>query len=151
MQGFALDHNGDVVIQKNKIVMISDKALTLQTVRSIIGTNKGEWFLNTDEGINFDNLHGKNPDYDAIKGEIAQGLSQVNEDLMLKSFDCSLDENRKLDINFEASDGTEDIIYNSETVNLEFSSDDTAKPPVDYDGTELFAAMREDIDGEVME
>lgn len=151
MQGFALDSSGDVVVQKNKIVMISDKALTLQTVRTVIGTNKGEWFLNTDEGINFDNMLGKNPDYDAIKGEVAQGLSQVNEDLMLKNFDYSLNENRKLDINFEATDGTEDIIYNSETVNLEFSSDDTAKPPVDYDGTELFAAMREDIDGEVME
>ncbi len=148
MQGFALDSNGDVVIQKNKIVMIKDKALTLQKIRTILSTNKNEWFLNTDEGINFSNIFVKNPDYDTIKGEIAAGLSQVDEDLLLKSFAYTLGKDRKLDVKFEASDGSEDIIYNSETVNLE--SDETAKPPKDYDGSELFAAMRMDIDGEVM-
>lgn len=146
--GFALDSSGDVVIQKNRIVTIKDKDLKLQTIRTILNTNKNEWFLNTDEGINFANIFVKDPDFDTIKGEIAQGLSQVDEDLLLKSFDCTLSKDRKLDVKFEASDGTEDIIYNSETVNLE--SDETAKPPAGYDGTDLFAEMRKDIDGEVM-
>ena len=118
MKGFALDPDGDVVIQKNKIVMINDKNLTAQTIRTILNTNKGEWFLNTEEGINFKNIFVKNPDYDTIKSEVAAGLVQVNEDLMLKSFKCELGKDRKLSLDFEATDGAEDIVYNSDTVNL---------------------------------
>lgn len=121
--GFALDSSGDVVFQKNKIVMISDKELTAQTIRTVLNTNKNEWFLNTDEGITFSNILVKNPDYDAIKAEVAEGLKQVNEDFMLKSFDYNLGENRKLDIRFEATDGKEDILYSSDTVNLNFGKE----------------------------
>ena len=90
MQGFALDSNGDIVIQKNKIVMVKDKDLTLQTIRTILSTNKNEWFLNTDEGIDLSKIFVKNPDYDTIKGEVATGLSQIDEDLLIKGFDYSL-------------------------------------------------------------
>lgn len=59
MQGFMLDEQGDVVIQKGEIQMIHGKELTAQTIKSVLGTQKGEWFLNWDEGINLDNILGK--------------------------------------------------------------------------------------------
>ena len=125
--GFALDPWGDVVIQKNKIVMISDKELKAQTIRTVINTNKKEWFLNTDEGITFSNILVKNPDYDTIKAEIVGALQQVDEDLMLKSFDYTLNKNRELDIRFEATDGTEDILYSTVDLNNVYKSDGTGE------------------------
>ena len=56
MKGFALDNNGDVIIEKNKIKMIDGVDLINQTVKTVLGTNKTEWFLNVDGGIEFNNL-----------------------------------------------------------------------------------------------
>ena len=49
MQGFKLDSNGDVLIESGKITMTSGTDLTAQTLQTVAGTNKGEWFLNEDE------------------------------------------------------------------------------------------------------
>lgn len=121
MIGFALDQNGDVVIQNNKIVMVSDNELTRQTMRTVVGTNNGEWFLNTDEGINFKNILVKNPDYDVIKGEVTDGIKQVDKDFVLNSFDYSLDKNRNLKIDFEATNGNNTI--NTQDCNKEYKTD----------------------------
>lgn len=58
MTGFQLK-DGDVVIENNEIQMISDAELIRQTVETVLNTNKGEWFFNADEGINFENILGK--------------------------------------------------------------------------------------------
>lgn len=58
MTGFQLK-NGDVVIENNEIQMVSDAELIRQTVETVLNTNKGEWFFDEDEGINFDNILGK--------------------------------------------------------------------------------------------
>lgn len=59
MKGFALDAQGDIIIQKGEIQMIYGSELTAQTIKSVLSTQKGEWFLNVDEGINLDNILGK--------------------------------------------------------------------------------------------
>ena len=59
MKGFKIDKNGDVVIEKNQIQMVENNELLRQTVQCILNTNKGEWPLNEDEGINFYNILGK--------------------------------------------------------------------------------------------
>ena len=58
MKGFELS-NGDVVIENGEIQMVSGAELTRQTVETVLGTNKGEWFFNADEGITFSNILGK--------------------------------------------------------------------------------------------
>lgn len=108
MKGFALDDSGDVIIENNKIKMVSGTELIRQTVQTVLGTNKNEWFLNTDEGINFDSLLGKKKDDEIIRNEIIQGLQQVDDSFVLETFNCDFDrKNRKLVIDFEAknSDG----------------------------------------------
>ena len=60
IKGFLLDSNGDVVIKNSQISMIDGAELTAQTVRTVLGTNNGEWFGNPDEGISFRNILGKN-------------------------------------------------------------------------------------------
>lgn len=109
MNGFELDENGDVLIQNNQIQMINGDDLLRQTVKSVIGTNKGEWFLNEDEGITFENIKGKYIDEDIIKDEIEQGLSQIDESFSITEFSYEIDSNnRKLEISFSAvnDDGT---------------------------------------------
>lgn len=114
MTGFALDKNNDIMIKNNRIQMVNDEELTKQTVQTVIGTNKGEWCLNENEGINFKNISGKNIDKDVIKNEIEQGLSQVDSSFALTSFSAEFDKrSRKLDIAFQAENN------DNETVEIE--------------------------------
>lgn len=110
MKGYLLDENGDVVIRNGDIVMCGGDDLTAQTCRTTIGTNKGEWFLNEDEGINFRNVLAKNPNFDLIRDEILSGLLQVDSTFTMQSFEYDLDwKTRKLIIDFKAqnSEGRE--------------------------------------------
>lgn len=59
MKGFKLTSNGDVEILNNQIQMIEGNELLRQTVECVLGTNKGEWVLNPNEGITFRNILGK--------------------------------------------------------------------------------------------
>ena len=59
MQGLMLDEHGDVVIQNGVVQMVHGSEVTRQTIKTVLGTQKGEWFLNWDEGINHDNILGK--------------------------------------------------------------------------------------------
>lgn len=109
MIGFELDQNGDVLIENNKIQMINGDELIRQTARSIISSNKGEWFLNEDEGITFDNILGKFVDEDMIKSEIEEGLSQIDSSFSITEFSYEFDsDKRKLKVSFSATndDGT---------------------------------------------
>ncbi len=106
MKGFLLDGKGDIVISGNEIQMIDGNELLRQTVQTVEGTNKGEWFLNTEEGINFGTIFVKNPDFNAIRDEILSGLQQVDETFLLNSFEHTLDSNRKLKITFSATNSS---------------------------------------------
>lgn len=88
---------------KCEIEMIDGNELLVQTVESVIGTNKGEWVLNKDEGIHFKNLLGKKIDEEVIKNEVFQGLLQVDNSFFMTDFSVELDaETRKLKIYFSA-------------------------------------------------
>ena len=58
MQGFKLE-NGDILIEKGEIQMTSGADLLRQTVETVLNTNKGEWWLDVDEGITYSNILGK--------------------------------------------------------------------------------------------
>lgn len=111
MKGFALDKNGDLLIENNQIQMINGNELVRQTVERVLQTNKNEWFLNTDEGITFSNILGKKKSDDIIRNEIEQGLSQVDGSFFIDSFSCDYDTNkRKLTVNFVAKNDNGDTI-----------------------------------------
>lgn len=58
MKGFEMV-DGDLVITNNELSMVADTALKVQTIQSVLSTNKGEWIFDPDEGINFRNILGK--------------------------------------------------------------------------------------------
>lgn len=88
--------NGDVVIAKNEITIVSGLELERQMITSVLGTNTGEWFLNENEGINFRTMLTKKPDYDLIRAEIISGLNQIDSDYVLTDFKHTLDKERNL-------------------------------------------------------
>lgn len=100
MKGFALE-NGDVKIEKGKICMISGDELIRQSAEAVIGTNKGEWFLNKNEGINFKNILKKNPNLDVIRDEIQSGLNQIDDSFVITHYSNNF-EGRTLKIYFKA-------------------------------------------------
>lgn len=109
MDGFMIDNNGDIVIEDNKITMVSDTDLTVQTVRQVLKTNLGEWWLNKNEGIDRYCMLCKNPNYDQIEDNIILALRQIDETFKLTSFNCS-EKNRELTINFIAVNDNGEII-----------------------------------------
>lgn len=83
--------------------MINGNDLIRQTVETNLGTNKGEWFLDIDEGIEFSNLLGKEKTEETIKNEILQGLSQVDSSFYLTHFSFEFNKlQRKLRVEFAA-------------------------------------------------
>lgn len=92
MKGFALNEQGDVLIKNGVIQMVHGTDLTTQTIKSVLGTQKGEWFLNRDEGINHNEILGK-------KGYASQNSSLDNQYLeeinALKRANAEKEDNKK--------------------------------------------------------
>lgn len=113
MYGFLLDENKDVKIENGDVQLVSGNKLTRQTVECILGTNKGEWCLNTDEGIRFENILGKytNGNSDVIRNEIEEGLSQVDSSFFIINFLAEPDKsNRMLNVSFSAQNNNGTVI-----------------------------------------
>lgn len=94
-----MDSTGDVLIKNGEIQMVESEELLRQTLQSIIETNKGEWFENWDEGIEFSNILGKGVTEEMIQAEIEDGIQQVDESLKISDFRMSLN-GRALTVTF---------------------------------------------------
>ena len=79
MKGFALDERGDIVISNGDIQMAHSDELISQRVRTVLGTNQGEWFFDLSQGIAFANVLGKGVTSERMRYEVARGLAQVDD------------------------------------------------------------------------
>ena len=100
--------DGDVVIGKT-IEMVEGKELLRQKVERVVGTNKGEWEFDLDEGINFRVILTKNPDETEIRATIDEALTRIDETFVITAFDLKMERGRKATISYKAvnSDGVE--------------------------------------------
>ena len=116
MNGFLLDKNGDVAMKDGVIQMVSGDELTAQKVKSVLGTNKGEWFLNPEEGIEFFYLLGKGVTEDMARSQIENGIKQVDATLRIDGFDIQFDKvNRVASIKYSASNRDGNAIVGEKT------------------------------------
>lgn len=99
--------DGDVVIEKT-ISMVEDEELLRQKVTLVVGTNKGEWPYDTEEGISFPVILRKNPDDAEIMATIEAALKRIDETFVLIEFQRDMN-NRNAEIEFRAvnADGIE--------------------------------------------
>lgn len=113
IKGFKLNKDGDVVINNGLVAIVDGNKLLRQTVETVLGTNNGEWRLNPDEGINFDYIITKSPDFDVIRSEIIGGLLQVDSSFVLDDYSYNFDKNKRtLNITFKATSKTGTISGN---------------------------------------
>ena len=93
MMDFALDVNGDLLIENNTISMVVGAELLRQKVWTILHTNLQEWYFDWEQGIEFDNLLGKGTNAELARFEIERGLAQVDETFTITEFEYA--ENRR--------------------------------------------------------
>ena len=82
IKGFALDDKGDLIIESGNIQMVHGTELTKQTIKTVLGTQKGEWFLNWSEGIDHNSILGKRRYASQNSAVDNQYIEEIN---MLKS------------------------------------------------------------------
>lgn len=107
LKGFALDENGDVVIENNEISTVTGESLLQQKVWTVLHTNLKEWFFDWDQGIDFENLLGKGVGEELARYEIERGLEQVDSTFTITEFSYATDAaTRKATIFFKAQNET---------------------------------------------
>lgn len=110
MRDFLLDQNGDVVIKSGDIKMTkSNSELLLQKIKTVLGTNKGEWIFDKEQGIDYRIILVKNPDREEILGTVRDGLKQVDESLEIIEYKFEMI-NRHLILTFRATNGNNEEI-----------------------------------------
>lgn len=111
MKGFKLDDNGDVVVGDTDIEMVEDNELKKQNIQTVLGTNKGEWPLNKDEGITFSQVLGKGVTADMARTQVQDGLKQVDSSMYIDKLDFSFDnQSRAANVNFAAKNNNGEIV-----------------------------------------
>lgn len=91
MKGFAMDENGDVLIENGAISLAVGDNLLQQNVCAVLRTKLKEWFFDWEQGVDFDNLLGKNVGDELARYEIARGLHQVDSTFNLTEFAYTAD------------------------------------------------------------
>lgn len=134
MQGFALNENGDIILQnrdKNtvfpngwRIQLIEGDNLIAQKISIVLGINKGEWFWNSDLGIDFDYLIGKGITDDMIRSQIELGIHQVDEGMYITEFNVDVDKSTRIaSVTFTAKSDGGTIVKGSKAYGVENAGD----------------------------
>ena len=114
MRSLLLSEDGDLVIQRGDLVEVEGIDEIAQRFRFILRTNKGEWFLNPDEGIDFRVFWQKLPDEEEIRLALEDAASQVPEIDRIENIRIDFDHrNRVLTVSFVA------VLTTGEEVELE--------------------------------
>lgn len=100
VKSFSTNDDGDVIVN-GSIEMVTDNELLRQKVQRVLGTNKGEWSYDTEEGIDFSVVLRKNPNEDEIRATIEEALMRIDETFVITSFGLTMD-GRKATVCFEA-------------------------------------------------
>lgn len=111
LKGFKLDEKGDIVFENGNIALIEDNELKAQTLRTTMGTNKGEWFLNEDEGVDFGFLIGKGITDEMRLAQCADACRQVDEKLYISDYHSEVDKQTRASVlYFTARDDIDTVI-----------------------------------------
>lgn len=112
MKGFKVDEKGDIVFENGSIALVENDELKAQTLRTVMATNKGEWFLNENEGVDFKFLLGKGITEEMRLAQCNDACNQVDANLHILNFKTDIEKaSRKSSIRFTAQSG--DTVINA--------------------------------------
>ncbi|MDH6370544.1 phage baseplate assembly protein W [Paenibacillus sp. PastF-3] len=99
-----LDDTGDITLLTGQLQMVSGTEAIVQRCRIILGTHKGEWFLNPELGIDHSKFFGKHVSKEEMHDEIVSGLMQESHIQTVDSVDFVIDRvNRLVTVSFTAT------------------------------------------------
>ena len=103
-QDFELTMSGDVVIRENNLALIEGREVFVQAFRQILSTRLGEYFLNLEEGLDFDVFLGqKELDEELAMNALQQASMQIQDFVKFESISYDYDRiTRKLKIELKA-------------------------------------------------
>lgn len=115
MKGFKLDEHGDISFTDSQLDMVCGDELEVQTMKTILRTNKGEWIFDREEGIDFKQILGRHITGDLVKTQLQSGINQVNSDYTVEDFNYTVDrQNRKSHISFTARRASDNAMFSVE-------------------------------------
>lgn len=115
MQTFKMNNDGDIMFDSNNILLMTyEKDVYIQALQMLLSTRKGEYFLNNQEGLDFNPFFGSKT---FSEDEITLALQDVGEQIRdfvkytLIDYEFN-DKTRKLKIKLEAlyEDNSSEII-----------------------------------------
>lgn len=138
MQGFALNENGDILLKNSdgnqvfprgwRIQLIEGNELIAQKINIVLGINKGEWFWNSELGIDFDYVIGKGITDDMVRSQIQLGIHQVDETMYITEFNINIDKSTRIaSVNFTAQSNGGTVVKGSKAFGAENTGDLQAK------------------------
>lgn len=102
MQSLKLDKDGDLVMENNDLQIVKDKDELVQTFRTVLRTNKNEWFLNPELGFDYAVILGvKEIEEEALRLALQDAAEQMDEIYNIDEIEINFDRrNRKVIISF---------------------------------------------------
>ena len=111
--------DGDIVIDKDLIVVEGQEELR-QNIENRLSVNKNEWFLNTNLGLKYEDIQGKNISDRMIEFAIRECCFQDNRVASVKFNRIKRDgKNRNVDINITIIDKNGKITELGEVIEVE--------------------------------
>lgn len=102
--------NRDLVIENNDLVMVDEDEELIQSVRATLMTRKGEFFLDPEYGVSYDNLLGKGTSEEEARDDIIEALSKderIGSVTNITFVDNSETRTRKISLTIQKQDETE--------------------------------------------
>ncbi|UMZ35543.1 DUF2634 domain-containing protein [Priestia megaterium] len=102
--------NGDLVIENGELVMISGDEELVQSVQAILGTRKGEFFLDSEHGLSHENVMGKPANQDLARDDIIEALMQEERVASIPTVNFNDDKakrKRNVSLTIEKDDGSQ--------------------------------------------
>lgn len=76
MKAFKVDDKGDLIIENGDLVMIDGDEEITQSMERRLSTNKNEWFLDLDFGLDYEAIRGKGVTRDRVELAITEAIYQ---------------------------------------------------------------------------
>ncbi|EAC5360110.1 DUF2634 domain-containing protein [Listeria monocytogenes] len=79
MKDLLISTDGDLLIERNEIMMTDGIDDIIQSVRLILLTHQGEFYFDQNSGLVYENLFSKSPNFDYIKQDIITAITEQEE------------------------------------------------------------------------
>lgn len=105
--------DGDLVLENNDLAVVDGAEELAQCAEVLLGTNKGEWFLNPDFGLDFKALLGKGVSDEAVIEAVQDALAQEERIQSVNAIQIArADRSLSISLSLSGEDGATEVTAN---------------------------------------